>query len=123
MVGKDEILVYTKDLKHVRQFDPHGSHPHRGIKIIILQAFLQANIICMLVLTTSPGASMCSASVVNSYALLAKMGIGGLQNVLVDWEYVYVAQSICGCVYVFTETQDYICSFTPKVIDGVGGGP
>ena len=110
--SKNVVMVYTKDLKYVRQFGSHGYGPGQFKDIQDLSSGETGN------LYVGDSSMGCVHVFSNGGEFLHSFGQGGggvkLRSpvgVCVVGQYVYVASSDGHCVSVFTTEGEYVTSF------------
>ena len=110
--SKNVVMVYTKDLKYVRQFGSHGDGPRQFKDIQGVSSGETGN------LYVSDHSRGCVHAFSNGGEFLHSFGQGGdgvkLRDpvgVCVVGQYVYVASYCDHCVSVFTTEGEYVTSF------------
>ena len=110
--SKDVVMVYTKDLKYVRQFGSHGDGPGQFNDIVGVSSGETGN------LYVGDFIRVCVHVFSNGGEFLHSFGQGGdgvksrsLVGVCVFRQYVYVASCGGHCVSVFTTEGEYVTSF------------
>ena len=110
--SKNVVMVYTKNLKPVRQFGSHGDGPGQFMNIVGLSSGENGN------LYVSDFDRGCVHVFSNGGKFLHSFGLGGdcaklisPFGVCVVGQYVYVACSNGHCVSVFTTDGQYVTSF------------
>ena len=109
---KNVVMVYTKDLKYVRQFGSHGDGPGQFMNIFSLSSGETGNL--YVGDFSSGGVQVFS----NGGEFLHSFGQGGdgvklrsPSGACVVGQYVYVASNGGHCVSVFTTEGEYVTSF------------
>jgi sugar lactone lactonase YvrE len=113
MVSEDSkkvVMVYTKDLKYVRQISSHGDRPGQFLRIRGVASDEHNN------LYVSDGERRCVHVYSNGGEFLHSIGQGrdcakNPIGVCVFGQYVYVANNGSHCVSVFTTKGEYVTSF------------
>ena len=106
--SKNMVMVYTKDLKYVRQFGSHGDGPGQFKNILDVSSGETGN------LYVSDCSRGCVHVFSNGGEFLHSFGDGVMRSpigVCVVGQYVYVACYDCHCVSVFTTEGEYVTSF------------
>ena len=109
--SKNVVMVYTKDLKYVRQFGSHGDGPGRFMDVLGVSSSETGNLYVTdcarksVHVFSNGGESIGSVSIIDGVKLHRSFGVR------VVGQYVYVANNSDRGVCVFTTEGEYVTSF------------